>query len=84
MENMTKVREFIVENFLFGDGDEFKNDTPFFENGIVDSTGILEIISFLEETFQINIEDEELIPENFSTVQTIDKYLSSKLCLHKS
>ena len=79
MKNIKRLRGFIVENFLFGDGNDLKNDTLFFENGIIDSTGILEIIGFLEETFKIKIEDEELIPENFSSLEAIDKYLILKL-----
>ena len=73
------VREFIVENFLFGEEGDLKNDSPFFETGIVDSTGILEVVTFIEETFNINVADEELIPENFTSIETINKYLQTKL-----
>ena len=73
------LREFIVENFLFGEANGFQEDDNFFENGIVDSTGILEIISFLEETYGFTIEDKELIPENFSSIKTIAEYLVGKL-----
>ena len=51
MDNSVKVREFVVENFLFGDGETLKDDTSFMEEGIIDSTGILELVFFLEETF---------------------------------
>jgi len=50
MSNIEKVREFIVENFLFGDDTSLKNDTSFLEEHIIDSTGMLEVITFLEET----------------------------------
>ena len=79
MTYTSTVREFIVDNFLFGEEDKLQDETPFFESGIVDSTGILEIVSFLEETFSINVEDEDLVPENFSSVITIDQYLKRKL-----
>ena len=79
MSYASPVREFIVENFLFGEEGDLKNDSPFFETGIVDSTGILEVVTFLEETFNINIEDEELIPENFTSIETIDQYLQKKV-----
>ena len=79
MSNVAEVREFIVDNFLFGDDSDLSNDSLFFESGIVDSTGILEIVTFLEENFEISVADEELIPENFSSIETIDYYLKKKL-----
>ena len=73
------VREFIIENFLFGEAEKLQDDTLFFESGIIDSTGILEVVSFLEEKFKIKVEDIELIPENFSSILDIDRYLNRKL-----
>ena len=71
------VREFIVENFLFGENEQLDDQVSFFDSGIVDSTGILEIVTFLEERFDVKIEDTELIPENFSSISTIDQYLQN-------
>jgi len=79
MDYSSKVREFIVENFLFGDGELLKEDTSFFESGIIDSTGILELIGFLEETYSIAIQDDELVPENFDNLNRIAQYLGKKL-----
>ena len=79
MSYQESVREFIVENFLFGDEEGFENEASFFDSGIVDSTGILEIVSFIEEEYEIKVEDEELIPENFSSIVTIDQYLKRKI-----
>ncbi len=79
MEIIATVRRFIVENFLFEEDDSLKEETSFLENGIIDSTGILELVSFLEETFGISVEDEELIPENLDTLSNIRKYVSAKL-----
>ena len=79
MDYSSKVREFIVENFLFGDGELLKEDTSFFESGIIDSTGILELIGFLEETYSIAIQDDELVPENFDNLKRIAQYLGKKL-----
>jgi acyl carrier protein len=75
----SKVREYIVENFLFGEGESLKDDTSFLEEGIIDSTGILELVMFLEETYGIKIEDDELIPENMDSLQNIAQYLERKL-----
>ena len=79
MNEIDKVREFVIEELLYGDGDRLTDETSFYETGLIDSTGILEIISFLEETFNITIEDEELIPENLETIQKIDRYLKRKI-----
>ncbi len=74
-----KVRTFIVENFLFGEDEGLKDDTSFLEDGVIDSTGILELVSFLEEEFTIIIEDEELIPENLDSINFVVNYLERKL-----
>ena len=74
-----KVRNYILESYLFTDDQsELNNEDSFLEKGIIDSTGILEIIFFLEEEFGISIEDEEMIPENLDSVDNIVKYLSTK------
>ncbi len=79
MEYLNTVKEFVVENFLYGDGDQLTEETSFLGSGIIDSTGILELVSFLEETYGISINDEELIPENFDSLKNIDKFLHKKL-----
>lgn len=79
MDNIDKVRTFIVENFLFGDGSSLKDDTSFLQERIVDSTGILEIITFVETEFSIKIEDDELLPENLDSLNNIDAFLKMKM-----
>ncbi len=79
MDNSSKVREFVVENFLFGDGEELKQETSFTEEGIIDSTGILELVFFLEETFSISVEDDELVPENMDSLRSIAGFIHRKL-----
>ena len=74
-----KIRAFVVENFLFGEGDDLKEDTSFLEEGIVDSTGILELVDFLEEEFEITIDDEELVPENLDSLNNVTAYVGKKL-----
>jgi acyl carrier protein len=61
-EIANNIKEFVVENYLFGDDKEFTNNTSFLEKGIIDSTGVLEMITFLESTFGFDIEDSEIIP----------------------
>jgi acyl carrier protein len=79
MDNSSKIREFVVENFLFGDGETLKEDTSFMQEGIIDSTGILELVFFLEEAFGVNVEDDELVPENMDSLQNITRFIDRKL-----
>ena len=79
MSQIKAVKEFIIENFLFGEEEQLKLDTDFFDKGIIDSTGVIELVGFLEESFDISVDDEELIPENLSSLQKIDVFLEKKL-----
>jgi len=79
MDTKNIVRNFVVENFLFGEDGKLEEDTSFLETGIVDSTGILELVAFLEETFHIQMEDEELIPENLDSILNVVRYLQRKM-----
>lgn len=79
MRHSEKVREFIVENFLYGDGEKLKEGTSFLAGGIIDSTGILELVSFLEETFGITVLDEEMVPDNLDSLRSIEVYLERKI-----
>jgi len=72
------IKQFIIDNFLFGDRDKLKMDTPLFEKGIIDSTGVLELVAFIEENFKVTITDEELVQDNFSSINSIDGFLKSK------
>jgi acyl carrier protein len=76
-----QVQQFIVDNFLFGDSSQLDTDTSFLNEGIIDSTGILELIMFLEETFDIHIEDQELIPENLDSLNNIEQFVKTKKCV---
>jgi acyl carrier protein len=74
-----KVRAFIVENFLFGNENGVQDDTSFLDEGVIDSTGILEMVGFLEEEFGIRVEDEELLPENLGSIYSVVGYVTQKL-----
>ncbi|WP_319417167.1 acyl carrier protein [Marispirochaeta aestuarii] len=79
-ELKTALKGFIVSNFLFGqDSLKFDDADSFLEKGIIDSTGILELISYLEETYTISVEDDELIPENLDSVNAVDAFVRRKL-----
>jgi acyl carrier protein len=73
------ITEFIRENFIAGRLDvQLDPDASLIESGIMDSTGVLELVEYLESTFGIHIEDEELVPENLETINNIITFLKTK------
>ena len=78
-ETRDKIRAFIMENFLFGNDQGLNDDISFLDEGIIDSTGILELVSFLEEEFSISVEDEEILPENLDSIKNVVAYLGRKI-----
>ncbi len=76
----TVIRKFIVENFLFGSSENGLEDSDsFLEKGIIDSTGILELIAYLEEKYGIEVKDEEIVPENLDCINSIVIFVGRKL-----
>ena len=78
MDVLDTVKSFVVETFLFGDDTRIGPESDFLENGILDSTGVLELVGFLEEKFGIRVEDEELVPDNMNSLEKIALYISKK------
>lgn len=75
-----EVRAFIVERFLFGQGaDTLSNGSSFLESGIVDSTGVLEIVMFIEQRFGIKVNDDELVPDNLDSIDKVGAFVRRKL-----
>ncbi len=73
------IRAFIFENFLFdADDDGLQNDESFLDKGIIDSTGVLELVEWLEDEFGIPVEDEELVPENLDSVNQLAAFIARK------
>lgn len=73
------ISSFIVDNFLFGDASTAPaRDLPLVESGLVDSTGILEIVTFLESEFGVRTADEELAVDNFGSIATIARFVVAK------
>ena len=78
-EIQKQVRNFVVENLLLGEEEnEFLDNQSFLDSGLIDSTGILEIIGFLEEKYAITIEDDEMVPENLDSVERIVSFLQTR------
>jgi acyl carrier protein len=74
-----QVWQFVVNTFLFGDGSALTETTSFLQSGIIDSTGMLELVQYLERTHSISIADHELVPENLDTLSNIRRFLEKKL-----
>lgn len=79
MEIQNEIRDYIIENIFFGDGQKLETDTSFQESGILDSLGLLEIITFVEEKFSIEIADSEVVPENLGTLRKISGFVKKKI-----
>jgi acyl carrier protein len=76
---LTVIIQFIRDNFIAGRSDVvIDRDESLIEKGIMDSTGVLELVEFLESTYSITVDDEELIPENLETIDNILKFLKTK------
>ena len=75
-----QIKGFILENFLFSNDDQAIGDQDsLIQGGIIDSTGIHELILFLEEKFQLSVPPEDMIPANFDSIHTVDAYVTQKL-----
>ncbi len=77
-----KLREYIVSTFMFGSSENLRDDTSFLGNGIVDSTGMLELIGFIEREFEVAIDDSELIPENLDSIDKATAFIETKRTYH--
>lgn len=75
-----EVRTFVVDNFLFGEENElFSNQDSFLDKGLIDSMGILTLVEFVKDKYSIAIQDEELVPEHFDSVERISSFIQQKL-----
>lgn len=80
MDIATEIKAYIAQNILYSeDGFQYSDDISFLEEGIVDSLGIMELVSFAEQEFKITILDEDITPENFDSVSKLTRFILSKL-----
>lgn len=90
MNVKAQIRQFIAENFLFnplsnnGDGFNLSDDASFLDEGVIDSTGTLELVMFVEDTFGVEVIDNEIEPENFDSVNKLAAYIVRKAEIHAS
>jgi acyl carrier protein len=82
MSIQEQIRDYIATNMLFSDnGYPYDDSTSFLEEGIVDSTGVLELILFVEETFSFKVPDEDVTPDNFDSVARLADYIQAKVAV---
>lgn len=80
-----EIRGFLADNFVLGaDLERLPSTASLIETGIIDSTGVLELVSFLEETYTIRISDDELVPENLDTIDNILRFMTRRLSARES
>lgn len=76
MDVKGQVRNYIIENFLFGDAEPLESDSmSLLDGGIIDSVGVMELVAFLEQDFELTIADEDLIPENLDSVDNLVAFI---------
>jgi acyl carrier protein len=74
-----EIKSFIINNFMMGrNPDELIDSDSLLNKGIIDSTGVLELVGFLEERFNVQVKDEELVPENLDSVNNLINYIQKK------
>jgi acyl carrier protein len=74
-----KIRDYVQQNFLFGNPLTYSDEDSFLKLGIIDSTGVLELIGFVQETFDFTIEDEDIVPENLDSVRNLANFIRRKI-----
>lgn len=74
----TLIRNYIIKTFLFGDGSKLQDGTSFLENSILDSTGMLELINYIELEFGISIDPTELVPDNLDSIENVTAFIEHK------
>ena len=80
MEDIEKdLRTFVIDNFLFGEEGDLSNYDSFLEKGIIDSTGIMELVAHLEKAYKMNVENRELIPDNLDSIARVAAFVNKKL-----
>lgn len=78
MDYTADIRDYVVSYFLFGDDSSLQDNTSFLASGIVDSTGVMELVMFLEQEFNIKIEPEDMIPANLDSVNQVAQFIERK------
>ena len=74
------VRQFVIRHFLFGQDPGLTDDASFLEQGFIDSTGVLELVAFIEKEYATTVSDQELIPDNLDSITSVAEFVERKRC----
>jgi acyl carrier protein len=78
MTTAERIRHFIGTNFYVPDPAALKDDSSFLDLGVIDSTGVLEVVGFLEQEFEVKVDDMEIVPENFDSIANLVRFVEQK------
>jgi len=82
MQLKQDIKTYLIENFYYGQDDNtLTNEISFLENGIIDSTGVLELVSFIQEKYGITVSDEEILPDNFDSINKLAGFIMNKTAI---
>jgi acyl carrier protein len=81
MDLRSQIRSFIAKNFYVPDGTTIADEASLLDQGVIDSTGVLEVIGFLEDSFHLTVEDIEMVPENLDSIDRLTAFVERKLVL---
>jgi acyl carrier protein len=73
-----EVRQFVVDNFLFGEGADLTNTESLLERAVIDSTGVLELVGFVEQRYRIAVADHEVVPANLDSIERVVRFVQRK------
>jgi acyl carrier protein len=75
----TRLRDFVAKNFYLPDPASFDDHTSFLDRGIIDSTGVLELVTFVESEYKITVADDDMIPSNFDSIDALVAFVGRKV-----
>ena len=82
MDTHQKIRDYVAKNLLYSNnGFEYDDDDSFLQHGIIDSVGVMDLILFIEENYDFEVEDSEITPDNFDSVNNLATYIQSKVAI---
>lgn len=73
------IKNFIVDSFLFGEDEGLSDDTSFLKQGIIDSTGVMQLVSFIQDQYNLTVDDEDLTPENLDSIRKVSAFIERKI-----
>jgi|HubBroStandDraft_6_1064221.scaffolds.fasta_scaffold985383_2 acyl carrier protein len=73
-----QIRKFVLDKFPLARKQQIKDSDPLLESGVLDSLGVLDLVSFVEQEFSVHVADDELVPENFHSIETLASYVQRK------